>query len=333
MNLTCILWHSLSVPLNSFLQVSLVFGKRSLKEFLEVLKDVLVPTFVCHANLSVDVLEFFASKCDLALRALLMDNFKFIFLYLVKKGQQEDLHSVSEFLKSAVGFDMMALLHTEARNVLNLLLLYLSTQRKRVLAGVKIVAGIKRSVSIESEEQIADYLHPHLHGVIAYFNFVLLRITTSEGIAKGQLAINSLVELMKLMGPKYITLVKMKVIGMLRHCLCFKDENLTKCTLLAWKCFIVSVGADSLGPLLGQVIVALCPFVDIYPEHVSSIFEFLINKNRDVLLSYFNDIYLIPDHPSLKNISNILQTYSHVNKRYDYYRRHSLLSLALKTHT
>ena len=29
-------------------------------------------------------------------------------------------------------------------------------------------------------------------------------------------AINSLVELMKLMGKKYITLVKMKVIGMLR---------------------------------------------------------------------------------------------------------------------
>ena len=28
-----------------------------------------------------------------------MDNFKFIFLHLVKKGQQEDLHTVSEYLK------------------------------------------------------------------------------------------------------------------------------------------------------------------------------------------------------------------------------------------
>ena len=28
-----------------------------------------------------------------------MDNFKFIFLHLVKNGQQEDLHTASEFLK------------------------------------------------------------------------------------------------------------------------------------------------------------------------------------------------------------------------------------------
>ena len=49
---------------------------------------------------------------------------------------------------------MTALLHTEARNVLNLLLLHLSTHKARVLAGVKIVAEIKRSVSIESEEHI-----------------------------------------------------------------------------------------------------------------------------------------------------------------------------------
>lgn len=51
---------------------------------------------------------------------------------------------------------MTAVLHTEARNVLNLLLLHLSTHKKRVLGGVKIVAGIKRSVSIESEQNIVS---------------------------------------------------------------------------------------------------------------------------------------------------------------------------------
>lgn len=49
---------------------------------------------------------------------------------------------------------MTTLLHSDARNVLNLLLLHLSTHRVRVLAGVKIVAGIKRTVSIESEQHI-----------------------------------------------------------------------------------------------------------------------------------------------------------------------------------
>ena len=49
---------------------------------------------------------------------------------------------------------MTALLNTDARNVLNMLLLHLNTHRARVLAGVKIVAGIKRSVNIESEQHI-----------------------------------------------------------------------------------------------------------------------------------------------------------------------------------
>jgi serine/threonine-protein kinase ATR len=248
------------------------------------------------------------------MRTLLVDNFKFIFLHLVKNGQQEDLHNVSEYLKSAGGFDMTALLHSEALNVLNLLLLHLSTHRKRVLAGVKIVAGIKRSVTVETEEDIANYLHPRLHGVIAYFNFVLLRVNGSDGILKAKLAINSLVELMKLMGRKYITLVKMKVIGMLRHCLSFKDDTVVECTLSAWKCFMESVETESLGPLLGQIVVALCPFVEKYAEQVSAMFEFFIIENRDALLPYFSDIYLVPEHPALKNVRDVLCASNMVKK-------------------
>ena len=52
------------------------------------------------------------------------------------------------------GFDMTELLHTEARSVLNLLLLHLSAYKIRVLAGIKIIAGIKRTVSIESEQHV-----------------------------------------------------------------------------------------------------------------------------------------------------------------------------------
>ena len=51
---------------------------------------------------------------------------------------------------------MTALLHSEARSVLNLLLLHLSTHKVRVLAGIKIVAGIKKTVNIESEEHVVS---------------------------------------------------------------------------------------------------------------------------------------------------------------------------------
>lgn len=41
-----------------------------------------------------------------------------------------------------------------------------------------------------------------------------------------------------------------------------------------------SVELDSLGPLLGQVVVALSPLVDAYPQQITSIFQFLIIENR-----------------------------------------------------
>lgn len=64
------------------------------------------------------------------------------------------MYQIFPHMQSVGGFDMTTLLHSDARNVLNLLLLHLSTHRARVLAGVKIVAGIKRTVSIESEQHI-----------------------------------------------------------------------------------------------------------------------------------------------------------------------------------
>ena len=68
-------------------------------------------------------------------------------------------------------------------------------------------------------------------------------------------AIGSLTELMKLMGPKHITNVRMKIMAVLRyylsaslnywliscvyrHCLTFSDPNIMLLTLQAWKCFI-----------------------------------------------------------------------------------------------
>ncbi len=62
----------------------------------------------------------------------------------------------------------------------------------------------------------SEYLHPHLHGIVAYFNIILVRRDYFENREKGKLAISSLTELIRLMGPKYITDVKLKIIAMLR---------------------------------------------------------------------------------------------------------------------
>ena len=46
--------------------------------------------------------------------------------------------------------------------------------------------------------------------------------------------------------------------------------------------FSTSVELESLGPLLGQIVVALYPVIDVWPYQVGEIFNFLIVENRSV---------------------------------------------------
>ena len=50
------------------------------------------------------------------------------------------------------------------------------------------------------------------------------------------------------------------------------------------------MNVDSLGPLLGQIVVALSAFVDIHPEKVAEIFEFLIVDNRYCIC---NEVFIL----------------------------------------
>lgn len=71
-------------------------------------------------------------------------------------------------------------------------------------------------------------------------------------------------------------------------------------------CFIFSVELESLGPLLGQITVALSSLVDDYSQQVSSIFEFLIVTNKYV------DMIIIICMSTFTNHVTLFQTTTHV---------------------
>ena len=78
----------------------------------------------------------------------------------MRDGQQQDLKVAADFIKvntcliqvviyqvvlcellqSIGGFEMADLMHSDTKNVLNLLLLHLSTHRDRILTGVRMLA-------------------------------------------------------------------------------------------------------------------------------------------------------------------------------------------------
>lgn len=52
------------------------------------------------------------------------------------------------------------------------------------------------------------------------------------------------------------------------------------CYIEGPSCILFSVELESLGPLLGQIIVALSPIISKHPQTVADIFKFLIIENK-----------------------------------------------------
>ena len=115
---------------------------------------------------------------------------------------------------------------------------------------------------------------------------------------------------MQVMGPKLITTVRVKVMGILRLCLRFKDKGFPELSCDAWESFVRNVELSSLGPMLSQIVITLLPYLNTFPARVTQIFHFLIVENKTHLQGYFHEIYFLPDMPELRRVSAVLRSCS-----------------------
>ena len=110
---------------------------------------------------------------------------------------------------------MTELLQADIKSILNLLLLHLTSHYTRVMAAIKLLATMNQSsITYDDDNTVSrnplicfschilppslppslppallfkpDYLGPHLHGIIAYFNIVLVRLDYFEDSEKGK---------------------------------------------------------------------------------------------------------------------------------------------------
>ena len=119
-------------------------------------------------------------------------------------------------------------------------------------------------------------MKPRLLGVLAFFNFVLMYGDNDEK----QLALQSLISLMQLMGPAHVTVVRLKIMAILRLGMKIEGSKMAELCCLGWNCFVRNVDLKTLGPLLGQILVTLFPFLDKFGDKVAAIFKFLIIENK-----------------------------------------------------
>ncbi|XP_077988664.1 serine/threonine-protein kinase ATR-like [Glandiceps talaboti] len=317
--------HESSSPSNKdvmsvFSEVSKVFEFRSVRIFLSGTLKFTLPYLVSKATGSTSsILKFIAKTLDTEFRQMLVENFKFIFSYLVRSCKREDLEKALTYVQNQTEIQLSSLLRSDYQNLHNELLLHISVSYQQVFNGLAMLASQdeKGPSNITTEQAMSDFLQPRLLGILAFFDNQLQ--TSSISIEDKKLALASLVSVMKLMGPKHITAVRVKVMTTLKIGLKYKDKGFPELNCKAWDCLVHSVELSSLGPMLSQIIVTLLPLLHQLPQEVAAIYHYLIVENRDAVQSHFHEVYFIPDIPELSGINSLLQEYREDSASSDLY--------------
>uniref|UniRef100_A0A671M549 Serine/threonine-protein kinase ATR n=1 Tax=Sinocyclocheilus anshuiensis TaxID=1608454 RepID=A0A671M549_9TELE len=307
--------HQRELALDILSHVAHVFDFPDLNRFLNRTLQVLLPFLAAKASPTASALiRTIAKQLNVNRREMLINNFKYIFSHLVCSCTKEELERAFHYLKNETEIELGSLLRQDFQGLHNELLLRLGEHYQQVFNGLAILASFASSDDpyqgpreITTPGCMADYLQPKLLGILAFFNMQLLSSSAGEK-EKKKMALNSLMALMKLMGPKHISSVRVKMMTTLRTGLRYKDDFPELCCR-TWDCFVRCLDPSYLGPLLSHVIVALLPLISIQPKETAVIMQYLIVENRCEVQDFLHEIYFLPDHPELKTIHKILQDY------------------------
>nr|XP_046268909.1 serine/threonine-protein kinase ATR [Scatophagus argus] len=303
------------LALDILAQIAHAFDFPDLHRFLTRTLQVLLPYLAAKASSTGSALiRTLANELKANRREILISNFKYIFSHLVCSCTKEELERAFHYLQSETEIELGSLLRQDFQGLHNELLLRLGEHYQQVFNGLAILASFASNDDpyqgprdITTPERMADYLQPKLLGILAFFNMQLLSSSAGEKDRK-KLALTSVMALMRLMGSKHISSVRVKMMTTLRTGLRYREDFPLLCCQ-TWECFVKSVEPGHLGPLLSHVIVALLPLIPLQPKETASIIRFLILDNREEVNDFLHEIYFLPDHPELRDIHTVLQDY------------------------
>uniref|UniRef100_A0A672LFH3 Serine/threonine-protein kinase ATR n=1 Tax=Sinocyclocheilus grahami TaxID=75366 RepID=A0A672LFH3_SINGR len=214
--------HQRELALDILSHVAHVFDFPDLNRFLNRTLQVLLPFLAAKASPTASALiRTIAKQLNVNRREMLINNFKYIFSHLVCSCTKEELERAFHYLKNETEIELGSLLRQDFQGLHNELLLRLGEHYQQVFNGLAILASFASSDDpyqgpreITTPGRMADYLQPKLLGILAFFNMQLLSSSAGEK-EKKKMALNSLMALMKLMGPKHISFRIVKLCNLL----------------------------------------------------------------------------------------------------------------------
>ncbi|XP_046407326.1 serine/threonine-protein kinase atr-like [Ischnura elegans] len=273
---------------------------------IEHILPPLIPWIAKHK--CVSILSEISFLMMTTVNQLLSKQFRFIYAHLYLNEEYETFQSCMDFIKEVGSLNLIVVGESYSESIQNQLILDLHSKPSKVLRGLadfipdKDRSALKHGVN---SEYVADFLQPRILGTLLFIDSLLR--SSSSCLSTKQKALTCLPELIKLMGPRRLTPIKLKILTTLKTCLRITEGNFPFLTCIAWEAFVHNVELVSLGSMLSQIFISLMPLIDKFPGKIVAIFRYLVVQNEDVMDHYLADLYFVTKHPEMSDVYDIIQ--------------------------
>ncbi|XP_041978766.1 serine/threonine-protein kinase ATR [Aricia agestis] len=296
----CSLYNGKEFPIY-LLRVVRAFGFVGYRDFISKDGHHFLPYLILYAVSVKEVpsmIEEIAALVQCSVSDFLIERFPHIYVYVYLTQTNDMVQKCNSILENLTRCTVLNLIKRHFRVILTEFLLQYCSSPEKVLNAIRYLACHDPDVSTPNGSmtmsigQIADFLNPKFLGVLAYFDHKL--VNTKVALSVKRKALKSFPEILQLMGVKYLTPLRYKVLATLRTALPLAKE-FPKILAEAWGAFIHNIDSISLGPLLSNLAVSLLQQIEYAPQEINKIFQYLVLSNENILSSHISDLFFIED--------------------------------------
>lgn len=297
----------------SLLKVVRAFGFVGYRDFIS--KDVhhflpyLIPYSVTIKEVP-SMIEEIASLVQFSVSDFLIERFPHTYVHIYLNETKDVQKKCLELIERLTKTPVLNLIKKHYRVILTEFLLQYCTDSEKVLNACRYLACHDPEATSQTgsmtmtTSQIADFLNPKFLGVLAYFDHKLVNAKVALSVKRK--ALKSFPDIIQLMGVKYLTPLRFKVLATLRSALSLAKEFPT-ILAEAWGAFIHNIDTMSLGPLMPNLAVSLLQQLDYAPQEINKIFHYLVLNNENLLSSHISDLFFLEDTKISEKIKMVIK--------------------------
>ncbi|XP_044590601.1 serine/threonine-protein kinase atr-like [Cotesia glomerata] len=303
--------HNLSLTLNRLSNCFGFIGSREIfRKNGSLIMSILIPLVVKvqpRINNILQEITFLMSSNE---SDIYCEYFSHIFPYIYLN---EDLDTVNKCLKLIVEKTQKTLhklINNHFFEIFRELLLHFHDKQNKVIYCLDAITQYggeeQTSMRFDNKDNVAKYLNGRLLAILVFFDGNLNPDKSDLYIQRS--ALGSLGALIQFMGVNYINQLKHKILAMLRAALrnFSKHPDLRRLACHAWDAFIHNIALNELGPLLPTICISLVPLLEVYPEQINKMLEYILITNYTSVSKDIQELFFFNDLPNIK--TEILNT-------------------------